>query len=384
MTPRILYVINSMEGGGAASPLPAIMSTLRSAGAEVKLIALLERNGKAITPIVDAGFPIDIREGGERDELAAIRWIKSHALSFGATHLWTSLTRATLLGQIVGQQLRLPVVSWQHNAFLKPWNERLLRARSNMSALWVADSDQVAHLTLRRLRVEPDRLVTWPIFHADRGAPKTVPWHRGDGLRLGSLGRLHPAKGYDILIDALAYLQAQGFVPPVPMQITLSGEGAERGALEAKLRDRRLTNVHLPGFAEDPKAFLADQHIYLQPSRREGFCIAAHEAMQARLPMLVADTGQMAMSVAEAGAGQVVPTEDPAALAQGIRDLVCEPDRLACLGRNAATYVNDRYDVARFEAIGRGIVARMSEFELVKRHEKTRRWRLPKRHPDVT
>ena len=359
MTPRILYIINSMEGGGAASPLPAILSTLEAAGAEVALVSLLRRNGKAIPPIERAGFTVDVRDGGEKDHLAAMRWIEARAKAWRATHLWTSLTRATLLGQIVGQRLSIPVVSWQHNAFLKPWNERLLRLRARRSALWVADSDQVARLTEQRLRVPSDRLVTWPIFHAEPDAPQAAPWSPGEPLRIGSLGRLHPAKGYDILVEALARLKASGFAPPAPLHITLSGEGGQREALEAAIRQHDLTDIALPGFVDDPKAFLASQHLYLQPSRREGFCIAAHEAMQAGLPLIVSDTGQMALTVAEAEAGAVVPVADADALAKAIGALASDPTRLAALGRKASDFVNARYDRLLFERIGGEIVERM-------------------------
>jgi len=41
--------------------------------------------------------------------------------------------RATLLGQLVGTRRRIPVVSWQHAAFLKPANRRLLRATRRLS-----------------------------------------------------------------------------------------------------------------------------------------------------------------------------------------------------------------------------------------------------------
>ena len=46
-SPRIAYVINSVEGGGAALPVPAVTSVLRDAGAEVAVFALTRRDGRA-------------------------------------------------------------------------------------------------------------------------------------------------------------------------------------------------------------------------------------------------------------------------------------------------------------------------------------------------
>lgn len=358
-TPRILYVINSMEGGGAASPLPAILGVLQGAGADVRLIALTRRNGKGIAPVEAAGFPVTVRDGGEKDHLAALRWIEAEARQWGATHLWTSLTRATLLGQQAGRRLGLPVVSWQHNAFLKPWNERLLRWQSKRPVLWVADSAQVAELTHERLGVERERLVTWPIFFANPDAPQARAWQQGEVLRVGSLGRLHPAKGYDFLIAALAKLKRDGFTPPCPLEITIAGEGALHQELEQARAVAGLDFLRFTGFVDDPAAFLASQHLYLQPSRREGFCIAAHEAMAAGLPVLVSATGEMPHTVNDS-MGRAVPVGDIDALAKALKELLSHPEQLAAMGETARARVLDRFSQERFTRIGAEIVERIS------------------------
>lgn len=362
---RIAYVINSMEGGGAASPVPAIVEVLQGAGAQVRVLALTRRNGRALPAIEAAGIDVTVREGGERDHLSALRWLEQDVRAWGATHLWTSLSRATLLGQIAGARLGLPVVSWQHNAYLKPWNERLLRWRRRQSAVWVADSDQVADLTLKRLRVPPDRLFTWPIFRADPAAPVSRPWQPGEVLRLGSLGRLHPAKGYDVLIAALARLRREGFAPPVPFRITIAGEGADEGPLKAAAREAGVDDwLAWSGFTDAPRDFLAGLHLYLQPSRREGFCIAAHEAMQAALPVIVSATGELPFTVIPGESGLVVPPADDVALAQALRELLAaDSGHLASMGGAARRRVLERYSQARFRAAGEAIVARLRDSE---------------------
>lgn len=357
---RILYAINSMEGGGAASPLPAILSTLASAGAEVRLVALTRRNGKAIPPIEAAGFPVIVRNGGEKDHIAAYRWLCKQALDFKATHLWTSLSRATLLGQIAGARLKIPVTSWQHNAFLKPWNERLLRWNAGRSALWVADSAEVAELTAKRLNIPADRLITWPIFFADPNVPQAAPLRDGETIRLGSLGRLHTAKGYDVLIAALAQLEQNGFVAPRPWSIEIAGEGGLEAQLKARCEEASLADrVQFCGFTSDPKGFLASLHLYLQPSRREGFCIAAHEAMQAGLPVLATATGEMPHTILDGITGRVALPGDIATLAEALRDLLSQPDNLAPMGVAARDRVLTLFSQKRFQEIGEGIVRRM-------------------------
>lgn len=362
---RITYVINSVEGGGAQSPLPHIVGALEKAGAKVTVLALARRNGKAIALLERHGIRFEVREGEEGDHLAALRWIVARAREHSSDVLWTSLTRATLLGQIAGQRLLLPVVSWQHNAFLKPWNERLLRLRSSASDLWIADSDDVAQLTARRMRVAQTRLMTWPIFAADPAAPVARPALRGERLRIGSLGRLHPNKGYDVLIEALRLMVRQDPVIAGRVSFAIAGIGEEEDSLRQKATALGVADlIQFVRHIDDPAAFLAACHAYVQPSRREGFCIAAHEAMQAGLALVVSRTGQMPRTVTAADAGLVVEPKEPEELAAALIELARDDTRRAVWGANARRHVLSQYSKDRFDAIGAEIVSRIASLPI--------------------
>lgn len=352
---RIAYCINSMEGGGAASPVPAILGVLRRCGAEVRVFALTRRDGHGIAAIEDAGFAVTVREGGERDHLAALGWLIRELRGWRASHVWTSLTRATLLGQIAGARLSLPVASWQHAAFLRPANRRLLRWNRRRSNLWIADSDSVASLTAERLRITPGRLVTWPIFRADPHAPQARSWRPGEPMRIGSLGRLHRVKGYDVLLDAAARLRAADR----QFELIIGGEGGERERLIAQARSLGLDNVHFPGFIADPQGFLADLHLYVQPSWSEGFCIAAHEAMQAGLPVVASIVGELQHSVRPGVTGELVPPGAAEILACKISAMLGAPQRMDEMGAQARAMVLERFGPDRFEAAGRAVVQRL-------------------------
>jgi glycosyltransferase involved in cell wall biosynthesis len=354
---RIAYVINSVEGGGAALPVPSIADVLREGGAEVRIYALTRRDGRAIAPMEATGLDVIVRDGGEKDHLAAFRWLDRQIAQDRPTHIWTSLTRATLLGQLIGQRRRVPVVSWQHAAYLKPANRRLLRLLQPLSRLWVGDSDAVTRLTAERLKVPPERLVQWPIFRADASAPAARPWNPGEAVRIGSLGRLHPVKGFDVLIDALARLPAD---LPRP-EVLIAGEGAERDNLEQRARAAGV-EIALAGYSDDPRAFLATLHLYVQPSRSEGLCVAAHEAMQAGLPVVASAVGQLPYSIDDHRNGLIVPPGDADALVEAFSSLLREPGRMVALGAQARADVLDRFSPERFRASGHAIVERMRRF----------------------
>jgi glycosyltransferase involved in cell wall biosynthesis len=356
---RIAYVINSVEGGGAALPVPAVTRVLCDGGAEVRVFALVRRDGRALPAMAAAGLAVEVREGGERDHAAALRWLDAAVAAWRPTHIWTSLTRATLLGQLVGARRGLPVVSWQHAAYLKPANLTLLRAMSGLSKLWIGDSHSVTALTQQRLHIPAGRLVIWPIFSADADAPQAGSWQPGQMVRLGSLGRLHRVKGYDILIAALRRLRAEGFVPPVPFEIYIAGEGAEREALEIAARGAGIEDFRLVGYVDRPRDFLAKLHLYVQPSRSEGLCIAAHEAMQAGLGVVASAVGELAYTIEPGVSGALVPPEDPIALAETLAALVRHPERLGEMGRQARARVLDRFSAAQFAAQGQVILDRL-------------------------
>lgn len=358
---RVAYVINSVEGGGASQPVPAIAQVLRDGGAKVRVFALSARDRRGLPGMIAAGLDPLVRDGGTTDHLAAALWLRRQIRDWGATHLWTSLSRATILGLILGPRLGLPVICWQHNAFLKPCNRRLLRLLQARALLWVGDSRYVTALTAERLDVPEQRLVCWPIFAADPDTPQARPWQPGQTLRIGSLGRLHPNKGYDVLIDALAQLRRDGFSPPVPFEMVVAGDGAQRERLVALARRAELANVTFAGYTEDPRSFLSSLHLYLQPSRAEGFCIAAHEAMTAGLPVVASAVGELSYSIQPGVTGMAVPPGQAAPLAEALRALLARPQQLHRMGQAARSMILARFSRAQFVATGTAILQRIRQ-----------------------
>lgn len=356
---RIAYVINSVEGGGAASPVPAVLGVLRDGGAQVAVFALTARDRRGEAAMRAAEFDVHVRDGGETDHVAALRWLDATLKDWEPTHLWTSLTRATLLGQIVGLRRGWPVVSWQHAAFLKPANQVLLRAMQRLSRLWVGDSTAVTRLTAERLHVLPERLVQWSIFRADPDARQATLLREGQPIRIGSLGRLHRVKGYDVLIEALARIETS-----TPYEVVIAGDGSERNALVARARTLGLETLRFAGYVADPAAFLTDCHVYVQPSRSEGLCVAAHEAMQAGLPVVASAVGELPSSIVEGETGFTVPPNDPAALAAALSMILADPAKLSAMGQAGRARVLANFGPERFAATGLAILDRMRAFGL--------------------
>ena len=178
-------------------------------------------------------------------------------------------------------------------------------------------------------------------------------------MRIGILGRLHPQKGYDLLIEALGLLKQRGFKPAAPFEILIAGDGREREAITAQLQRTGITEVRLIGFADRPQDFLASLHLYLQPSRVEGFCIAVHEAMQASLPVIASAVGQIPYTLEHGRSGWLLPPGDVNALADALAEALGHPERLAAMGQAARERVMPLYSAEAFRKAGESILQRL-------------------------
>lgn len=348
---RILYVINSLDGGGAALPLLAVIGLMRAAGHEVRVVSLMERDGRGRAALDAAAIAYDVIGGARRAPLRSFVRLGRLADAWRPDLLWTSLTHATIAGEALGRVTGIPVVSWLHNAWLKPANAAILRRTAGWTRHWVADSDTVAAFGTARLGIAADRISVWPLYRARRDVPVAAP-HRAGRFRLGSLGRLHPNKGYDVLIEAMALLRARAPELFARLDVLIAGEGAARDALERRAGDAGLRNLRFQGFVPHPEHFLGSLHGYVQPSHHEGFCIAAHEAMAAGLPLIVSDVGEMARSVSAAGAGWLLPYGAPARLAEALAEMIAGTEQSWWMGQCGRAWVLDAYSEARFTAQG--------------------------------
>lgn len=358
---RIAYVINSVEGGGASQPVPAIARVMRDQGADVRIFALAPRDRRGLPAMEAANLVPLVREGGTADNFAAMIWLRRNLIDWRATHIWTSLSRATILGLLVGSSLGLPIICWQHAAFLKPWNLRMMRLLQSRALLWIGDSQSVTAMTAQRLKVGKGRLMCWPIFAADPTMPIASAWQSGEAIRIGSLGRLHPVKGYDVLIHALARLRAGGFVPSMPFDVAVGGDGTERDRLIALAAGADVKNIYFTGYVDSPANFLSHQHLYVQPSRSEGFCIAAHEAMVAGLPVVASAVGELPWTIEAGRTGALVPPGDADALATALREMLSNPIGLTQMGQAARQVTCDRYSKERFDQNGAAIFDRIRQ-----------------------
>ena len=144
--------------------------------------------------------------------------------------------------------------------------------------------------------------------------------------RIGGLGRLTAQKGFDVLLEAVRQLVADG----VSLEVVIGGAGRDREQLQAAAAGLPVT---FDGFVSEPRRFLAGLDVFCLSSRREALPLVLLEAMSEGLPCVATDVGDVRTGVADDVL--VVPPEDPAALAGALRRLVEDPALRRDLGIRA-------------------------------------------------
>jgi glycosyltransferase involved in cell wall biosynthesis len=183
-------------------------------------------------------------------------------------------------------------------------------------------------------------VVSVPNCVPDVPQPPRAPRTPGAPLVVGSLGRLDPVKGYDVLLRALARVDG--------VRAVVVGEGAARPELERLAGELGVADrVELPGWADAPSSVLPDFDVFCLPSRSEGFPLSIVEAMLAGLPVVATRVGSVAELVADGRTGLVLERDDVDGLVDALTRLRDDPalrSRFGAAGRERALeeYTVDR------------------------------------------
>jgi glycosyltransferase involved in cell wall biosynthesis len=167
-----------------------------------------------------------------------------------------------------------------------------------------------------------------------------------------AVGRLSAQKGFDLLLRAFAGV-ARDF-PSWTVAVVGQGQGLNE---LMRLRDDLglATRVSFVGEVRDVTAWMARAGIVVQPSRFEGFPNVVLESMGAGAAVISADCLAGPSDLIDDGVnGRLVPTENVAALADAMAQLMAEPATRERLG-NEAKKVRQRYRqdliMAQWEAL---------------------------------
>ncbi|PYD51614.1 glycosyltransferase [Komagataeibacter saccharivorans] len=304
---RVLHVMAAQGNGGAELYSTDVMLSLQAAGLSQK--AVLHPHAPRVAEMRAAGMDVEtaplrfpLRLGAR---LALRRLIAR--MRPDIIHCW--LRRAA---EIVPTGTGIPVIGWFGNyKDLRPFAHcdwfvgctadmaRSMRERG-------APADRVAYIpTFPSVRPEA------PVLRQSLDTPADAPV-------LLVLSRLHPAKGLETLLDALAALPR--------CHVWLAGEGNLRAALMAQAERLGIAGrVHFLGWRSDRGALLAAADICVLPSRYEPFGTVILDAWSADIPLVACAADGPRAHIRDGENGMLVPIDDVGALAGALRRVLDDP-----------------------------------------------------------
>jgi glycosyltransferase involved in cell wall biosynthesis len=350
------------SAGGVGSHVRTIVPAIRAAGASVRVCGAAATEelfrftatgadfrpvgiSAGLAPLADSRAVVQLRRAAEGADL-----LHAHGLRAGLV--------AAAARRLSGDRTR-PLVLTLHNALQESSGakQRLLRVVEGTTIraadLVLAVSGDLAanarRLGARDVRVVP--ALAPPLPPAERSRDEV---REELGLDAGrplvvAVGRLHPQKGYDVLLDAVARWEADDRLRPAPL-VAIAGDGPLEDDLTTRIREQRLP-VLLLGRRSDVADLLGAADLCVLPSRWEGSPFTGQEALRAGTPLIATRAGGMPELFGDAAS--FVPVGDAAALADAVVQVLTEPARaaeLAAAGPRQAAGWPDEHAAGRQQA----------------------------------
>lgn len=150
-----------------------------------------------------------------------------------------------------------------------------------------------------------------PVPRCTFSTPENVP------LML-AMGRLHPMKGFDVLIRSLQSLPGAW--------LWLAGEGPERGKLEVLAREVGVSDrVRFLGWRDDQGALLRSADVCVVPSRHEPLSNVIIESWSVRVPVVAAASEGPRWLITDEENGLLSAVDDVDSLSKQLGRVINDP-----------------------------------------------------------
>jgi glycosyltransferase involved in cell wall biosynthesis len=166
-----------------------------------------------------------------------------------------------------------------------------------------------------------------------------LAWPASDALELACVSRLHPVKGVDLALRALAKLP-----PATPWQLRIYGRGPQEQELRALTTQLGLTSrVAFMGYEADLGAIWARNQMLVSTSIEDGVPMTIPEAMLLGRPVLSTRVGGAPDWIEDGRTGYLCGERTVDAVAATLARAAADRDRLAGMGLEASRTASGRY-----------------------------------------
>jgi glycosyltransferase involved in cell wall biosynthesis len=326
---RIALIIDNLAGGGAEKAIIKIAQALRTQGADAHILLLEDRREHRVpddVPVHSALSKVKLSSSWQGKHIAAFalrrlyaRLERDGAFDLAITTLTITdevarLARIPRLWHRIANTLSMPI------SYLAKYNPAKAERRIGRfhkvygNANLIAVSNGVAQDLCETLLIDARCIEIIPnpfdleAIRAAAQAPAALPTEP----YLVHVGRTHPQKRHDLLLDAFQALDFDGKLvlltkPSLALASMIHARGLEKRVL-------------LPGFQQDPYPWIANARLLVLSSDWEGLPNVLIEALALGTPAVSTDCPSGPAEILRGKLSDfLVPTGDAAALADAMR-----------------------------------------------------------------
>ena len=362
---RLLWLIDSLAVGGAERLIPIFARHVDHERFDLVVACLKAVDGNPIAADLDeVDVPVTVLGARNLRDLAAFRRLLHLIRRERIDLIHTHLTYADIWGRLAGWLTRRPVCSTLHvmayDQFQSPHPghpsaliERVAaftRKRFGNMVIAVSEATRRAHV----LRGMPAGRITVLHNGIDLSSFDLSPDFSRAAQRAGlglqthvpvviTVAVLRKGKGHDTLLAAVPRILQQ--MPETRFLIVGGGPLEQR--LRTQVKEAGLNDaVIFTGMRRDIPELLAVADVFVSPSQCDPLPTVVLEAMAMRLPVVAFDSGGVPEMVVDNHTGWLVRSNQPAALAQPILELLTHPEEARRMGEHGRLRLEAQFGAA--------------------------------------
>lgn len=349
---RIGFVNYSLNIGGIETLILEICKRLNKE-TFIPYIFVFEKNGKLKDEYLKAGMRVvEVEKGIGFDWLLSARlskMLKTEKIDIVHTHNPTNW----LYGGIAAWLSGIPLIHTEHtttdydNHHVKRW-EFIEWFLAKLTRHITAVAGSVREHMMRRSSIPPDKITV--IYNAiemskfdviiDREKLRNELSINNADIIIGNIARFYENKDHPTLLHAFKLVAER--MPCV--HLLLIGDGPLRGDMEhlaEKLGEK--SRIRFLGNRRDIPHLLKTMDLFVLSSKREGLPVVLLEAMASGLPVVTTDVDGNGELVLHEQTGLVVPSNDPARLAESIIKVLANKNDAKKMGNNGRERVRNHF-----------------------------------------
>lgn len=337
---RVLFLINSLGGGGAERVLVNLVNNMDKARYDITVQTIF----RAGVNKEYLSSNVRLREGhflNIKGVSAFIRFVpKSILLKKCGIDEDYDVVIAYMHGaptKVLWEYKKAPKLAWlhcdmEHSSLLKFFSQKQVVSCFGTFDRIVGVSKSVCD-SFSKLYGLGDKLVT--VYNtndtqkikvlSEKPVLDLENWRMFPGLKLITVGRLHPQKGYDRLINICERLRIDG----ENYRLLILGIGSEEDKLKQLVKEKDLMDyVIFGGYHNNPYPFIKAADLFVCSSRYEGLSTVMSETIILGTPIITTDVSGAKEVLGEKNEYGLVVDNDEDALYDGLKKLLNNPEML--------------------------------------------------------